>query len=135
MTMASDTYLQQAFELHLKEVKRPESWFVVLFEVRPFYGGPEEGGWWGQDELVVAWKQFNCKQSANLAKAEVEHLATGLANDSERSFGENCLEEMEWLEARGLDADWLPEPDGPSKFRVAVTSALPQDSYGNRGYE
>jgi hypothetical protein len=32
---------------------------------------------------------------------------------------------MEWLEERGLDADYLPEDDGPSNYRVIVCDELP----------
>ena len=44
--------------------------------------------------------------------------------------------EMEWCEARGLDADYLPEPDGEVTYHV-VTEDTPGEgvSRGCRHYE
>lgn len=52
-------YLAAAFDAVLAaEAKEPEEWYVVLMERVPFYGGPEEGGWWGSDSVVVKYAKF-----------------------------------------------------------------------------
>jgi hypothetical protein len=86
----------------------------------PFYGGPEEGGWWGHDTVLEAYQQFPTKEAAEAAKLEVEKFASEMNGIRKREFGEYCLNSMEWLEARGLDADFLPEPDGETEYFVTI---------------
>lgn len=132
--MARDNYLQSAFDAVCKEAKKPEGYYVVLMERRPFYGGPEEGSWWGSDQIVTAYQHFTTEEAANAAKEQVEKLAKELSEESKKEFGKQCLREMNWLEARGLDANFLPEPDGESEYYVTITEELPQDRYQERGY-
>ena len=127
-------YLQSAFEAACKDARAPEEWHVCLMEDAPFYGGPEEGGWWGTDTVVVAYKTFPTEAQAKAALASVETLARELEADSRKNFGEQCLREMEWLDARGLDADWLPEPDGESHFHVIACQEIPSNRRGCRQY-
>ena len=47
-----------------------------------------------------------------------------------RGYGDHCGRQMEWLEARGLEADYFPEDDGPEEYSVSVYSELPV--YDNR---
>lgn len=43
---------------------------------------------------------------------------------------------MEWLEARGLDADYLPEPDGELSYFVTIEDQPgSSESRGCRHYE
>lgn len=128
-------YLQQAFELALPDAVSADRWYVTLWERCPFYGGPEEGGWWGSDSLVQAYRVFPSEELAHQAYAQVLKLAQELERESKKAYGDQCLREMDWLEQRGLDADFLPEPDGPSEFYVTVGQEPPQDRQGRRGYE
>lgn len=118
-------YLQAAFEAVIPDARTPEAWFVSLVEDVPYYGGPEEGGWWGSDRELVAFRQYATEEAARRAASSIESLARDLSNEARRAEGESCLRSLEWLEARGLDADFLPEPDGPSKFSVVVTEGEP----------
>jgi hypothetical protein len=127
-------YLQQAFDLVCKEAKTAETYYVALIEDAPFYGGPEEGGWWGSDRVVVAYQAFDTQEAAEAARAEVEKLADELGQQAKRSHGNHCLNQMEWLDARGLDADFLPEDDGPSEFHVTCSQGIPQGYRGERCY-
>lgn len=135
MSRTQDSYLQSAFDAVCKEAKKPEGFYVVLMERAPFYGGPEEGGWWGSDRIVTAYQHFTTEEAANAAKDQVEKLAKELSEESKKEFGKQCLREMNWLEARGLEADFLREPDGDSEYYVVVTEELPQNNYDTRHYE
>jgi hypothetical protein len=129
------TYISAAFEKACKGARRPREWHTCLIETRPFYGGPEEGGWWGEDEILVAYKTFPTRRQAIRAGREAERLAREAETEARTAFGEHCLRQMEYLEDRGLEADWLPETDGPSSFRVVVRRDVPRNSYGCRHYE
>lgn len=130
-----NTYIQEAFERVLRDATAAETWYVALVEDRPYYGGPEEGGWWGHDTDVVAYQEFASEALARAAADAVEALAVELERDARQAHGEQCRRELDWLDARGLDADYLPEPDGPATFRVIVTSELPCATRGPRHYE
>lgn len=126
------SYIQEAFHKVCEDAKQTENWYVCLMEKSPFYGGPEEGGWQGEDHLLHAYKEFPSEEIANRVKQEVEKLAKEMTEEARKQYGQHCLQQMEWLDARMLDADYLTEPDGPSEFYVMVTQEIPQNHYGNR---
>jgi hypothetical protein len=128
-------YLHDAFHAVINDAKLPEKWYVSLMESTPYYGGPEEGGWWGSDTHLVAYREFSSEDSAESARNAVLNLAAELKADSHKTFGNQMLREMDWLDARGLEADWLPEPDGESDYYVVVSQGIPEESYGSRHYE
>lgn len=132
--MSRDSYLQEAFNQVCKEAKQPECWYVVLMESTRVYAGPWEGGTWVTDTFIVAYQEFPSEKLASHAAWEIEKLASELQNQARASHGEYCLRTMEWLDARGLDADFLPEPDGPSEYYVRVCEELPVESRGPREY-
>lgn len=127
--------IEQAFNEICTEHKQAERWFVVLKESVPFYIGPEEGGTWGSDTIVIAYQEYASEELAEEAKEKVEKLAKQYTEDSRKAFGQQCLNEMEWLDKRGLDADYLPEPNGHSEYYVTVEESVPQNRYGCRHYE
>lgn len=129
------SYLQQAFNTVLKNAKPSETWYVTLMEESQFYGGPQEGGWWGYDSRIVASQEFPSEKEARSAAEAVEKFATELDAEARKSFGKQCLRETAWLEARGLDDDFLPEVDGPDKYEVIVSQGMPKEHQGNRHWE
>jgi hypothetical protein len=128
-------YLESAFHAVIEDAKTPETWYVSLVESYQRYGGPEEGGWWTTDSVVISYKEFSTEEAANLAKEAVEKLAEELTAESRKDYGEQMLRSMEWLDDRGLDADFLPEPDGESTYSVVVSKGIPSNSYGPTHYE
>jgi hypothetical protein len=128
--------VSEAFFATCQQAKPARSSYVSLYVRAPYYGGPEEGGWWGSDTILVAYQEYPSEQQAEAARLAVEQLAAELTHEAKRGHGQQCLREMEWLEARGLDADYLPEVDGPEDYFVAVEEqpgAL--SSTGCRHYE
>ncbi len=130
-----NTFLRQAFELQLPDAKPAEGAYVALMESVPYYGGPEEGGWWGRDTNVVAYRWFATAEAAKTAAALIEKQAVELSTLARDEHGRYCQSQLEWLDARGLDSDFLPEVDGPSEYYVTVTNSYPEDSRGSRRYE
>jgi hypothetical protein len=112
--------IREAFFTVCEEAKPAESHFVSLYVRAPYYGGPEEGGWWGEDWHLVASQQYLTDDAAQAAKDRLDALAAELSAESRRGFGEQCLREMAWLESRGLDSDYLPEVDGEESYHVLI---------------
>jgi hypothetical protein len=113
--------IENAFHQVCEQAKAAGCYFVTLVVREPFYGGPEEGGWWGEDLQPVAYKVYHTLEAAEAAKAKVEVLAKRLSREARTEHGRHCGRELEWLEARGLDADFLPETAGPESYFVVVT--------------
>jgi hypothetical protein len=129
-------YIQEAFAQVVadrKAVPAPERWYVVLWEVIRWYGGPEEGGWYGNDNVPIEYGEFKSEAEAEEVAERVKERAEELNRLTKRSHGERCLAELEWLDARGLDADYLPESD-ESYFYVSVQDDIPKAQCGQRGY-
>lgn len=126
--------IKSAFEAICDRAQNVEVRYVCLMEKVPFYGGPEEGGWWGEDVNLVAFQECPSETVARELEARVVTLATELQVESKKEYGNQCIRELEWLEARGLDSDFLPEPDGPTEYCVLVTQGIPQNVRGNREY-
>lgn len=106
--------------------------YVSLYIRVPFYGGPEEGGWWGTDTELVAYYQYPSEELAEAALEKIQALAAELNKDEKKSWGERCLREMEWCDARGLDYDFLPETDGESTYVVMMETTV--GSHARRGH-
>lgn len=119
------TFYEAAFDLVVPDAKTPERWYLCLISNYQRYGGPEEGGWWQTMSTLVKYKEFISEELANEARKQVLILADELTKEARLEYGEMCLRQMEWLEARGLDADYLPENDGPEDYIVLVCNELP----------
>lgn len=119
-------YIESAFNAICRDAQEPDEWYVLLIESFQAYGGPQEGGWWYTIQTVKAYQQFPARILAKRAAAAVENLAKELDKEARDQHGEYCLRQMDWLDARGLDADFLPENDGPSEFRVVIAREIPQ---------
>jgi hypothetical protein len=128
--------IKESFYKICNDSKTPESFFVSLYVKVPYYGGPEEGGWWGSDTHLEAYKQYSTLEEANFALEKVQEYAKDLNFEAKKSFGEKCSNELDWLEARGLESDYLPEVDGEEEYFVVVEKKVGSlQSKGTRVYE
>ena len=127
--------LTEAFFAVCDEAQPAKGSYVSLYRSDPYYGGPEEGGWWGEDTTLVAYQHYPAEIAAEAALEQVKLLADEQNKQERKAYGEHCLRQTEWLEARGLDDDFLPEPDGETNFFAVVEENLGcLESRGNRYY-
>jgi hypothetical protein len=134
-TGAKMSHIQDAFHKICTKAKPTEDWFVCLMETATYYGGPEEGGWWGQDTTCIQYQRFNNKFDARKAKKRIELLAQKMNAESKKAFGNKCLKEMDFCDQRYMEYDALPEVDGEESYSVILSQSIPQDSKGCRHYE
>lgn len=128
--------IKEAFFEACDDAKAPEGSYVSLYRKSQYYGGPEEGGWYGTDCTILAYKYYPTEEAAAAALEQVEKLAQEKTQEAKMVYGEQCLREMDWLESRGLDSDYLREPDGPDEFYVLIESTPGSNcSIGPRRYE
>lgn len=128
--------MKEAFYKICDNATVAKSHCVSLYYREEWYGGPEEGGWWGNDTILVAYQHFSTKEAAEAALAKVEKLAKEKTEEAKRSYGDHCLRQTEWLEERGLEDDFLREPDGPDNYFVVIEDKAGSQSHrGARHYE
>lgn len=126
--------IDEAFEEIVKDPKDCGKYFVVLMERRPYYGGPEEGGWWGNDNIPVRYAVYQTEEEAEAVAEKINKLAKQLTRQAVQDWGQQCADECAWLEERNLDSDFLPETDGHSTFHVFVGDSVPEPYFGERYY-
>ena len=129
------SYIYEAFKQVCTESKPVKTWYVCLCINQRCYGGPEEGGWWYDRGELIEYQAFNNEDTANEVAEKVREVAQELSESSKREHGEAMLRSLEWLDARGLDADYLPEPNGEEEYYVMVTDSIPQFSEETPHYE
>ena len=130
------SYIEAAWRETCADAEKAQGCFLSLYEERPFYGGPEEGGWWGSDLVLLESKWFPTEEEASTVKEKLLERAKELDKAARDQYHRNCASECDWLEERGLDADFLPEPDGPSTYKVFTESRRGElESEGSRYYE
>jgi len=124
------SHIREAFDSVCEGATKAGCWYVTLIESWQCCGGPEEGGWWFTRRKLVAFKEYPSESLAEAAALAVAELAKELRRAALAAHGEYCLSTMDWLNARGLDADFLPDPDGASEYGVLVCGELP--TFDNR---
>ena len=126
--------IEEAFFSVCKDAKSARQQCVSLYlHTRP-YGGPEEGGWWRDDYKLIAYETVSTEDQASALKVKVEKLAEELNDKERRLHNEHCARQMEWLDARGLEADYLPEVNGDSSYYVSIENAPGQGEHHDTGH-
>jgi len=133
------SYINEAFSIvcaNAIHLDPGTQWYVSLYERTQEYGGPEEGGWYINAETLVAYQEVPSKPEAERIAEQVKQLAERLSDEATREHANRCAAQCEWLDARGLDSDWLPEPDGPTEYVVYIENRPGENSYrGSTRYE
>lgn len=125
-----------AFMANIPNATLAKPHYIVLWKRTPFYGGPEEGGWWGNDETPVAYHRVSTLEAAEELRAKIEAEAAAKTADAKREHGDKCLAQLAYCEARGIDDSnsVYGEDDGPETYFVTVQEDRPEATYGDRRY-
>ena len=119
--------LREAFHTVCSEALPPSPYRHLSLYIRtPFYGGPEEGGWWGTAVELVSTQEFQSEQAARAQLELVEELAQHQTHEAKLAWSDHCRLEIEQAERRGISPDELRETDGPVEYFV-VLERLPGD--------
>ena len=126
----------EAFHRIVAEPIAPVAVYVVLWRNEPFYGGPEEGGWWGNDRMVEAYTVVQSREDAEALCERIEALADELTAEAARDHGRGCQAQLDWCEARGIDDSnrVFGEDHGAATYFVTVEDHPPRDQHGERAW-
>jgi len=128
--------VEEAFDRIADKAIEGEYWYVCLYQSYSYYGGPEEGGWWGHDNELIRYQKYPTKEAAERAKLRIDKLSKVATKQACSDWGKQCLEELESAYARGLEAEDLPETNGPDEFFVTLERSPGKcESRGSRTYE
>ena len=124
----------EAFHRIVANPTTPIAAYVVLWRNEPFYGGPQEGGWWGSDSIVEAFERVSTREEADALCERIKELADRLTATAARDHGRGCQAQLDWCEARGIDDSnsVFGEDDGATTYFVTVEDHPPRDRYGER---
>jgi len=134
--MATSNNIFNAFMSALPDATLAKPHYIVLWKRTPFYGGPEEGGWWGNDETPVAYHRVSTLEAAEELRKQIEAEAAAHTAEASRAHGEACLNQLAYCEARGIDDSnsVYGEDDGAESYYVTVQEEVPEASRGDRHY-
>jgi hypothetical protein len=128
--------LREAFEFVCTNAVKHQGVFLSIYRRSPFYGGPEEGGWWGEDVALEESQEFDFVAEAQLALDSIDLHVEAENNAAKLAYSRRCRRESDWLEARGLDDNALPEVSGPDSVFVRIETVRGSfESTGARHYE
>jgi len=118
------------------EVICHEPVFVSVYRKERFYGGPEEGGWYGTDMFLERSVQVKSKTLARELKARWTEWATGKTKDARLDWSNLCQRELDAAEAKLIDPLSLPEPNLPDEYIIHIeTKKGSLERRGSRQYE
>ncbi len=112
--------LSEAFRAVCTEAEPADPHYVSLYVENRCYGGPEDGGWYYDRCTLESSQWYPTRELAEAAMAEIEKKAKELTRDASIQYGRAMQEQVDWCEARGLDADYLTENDGADEYVVRI---------------
>ena len=119
--MVGDSRLVDAFRAICETAEESAIRYVSLYVNVPFYGGPEEGGWWGTDTELIATYQCQTESEAGQIYERIESYVADLNKEAEREHNKHCLHQWQDEERRGYDSnDLYGEVDGAEQYWVTV---------------
>lgn len=128
--------IQQAFNEILEDVQPAQVFFVSLYSVYRWYGGAEEGGWWGNTVSLVAHKEFRREDEAKQALAAIEALAKEKSHEAKQAHYRLCEAQLDYCEQRGIDDanSVFGEVDGADEYHVQIETELGSGEYSTSRY-
>lgn len=124
-------------EAFMKLVEQPiqcNRFYVVLWRRSQFYGGPEEGGWWGMDHIPEAYTRVDSREEAEALATRIEEMAKQLSRQAIMEHGRGCIAQLEWCEARGIEDSnsVFGEVGSPDEYYVQIGEELPRARIADR---
>jgi hypothetical protein len=82
--------LRAAFEAVCVNAVKREGVFLSIYRRSPFYGGPEEGGWWGEDVVLEEYQSFDFVADAKAARDQMDLHITAENNAAKLGYSNRC---------------------------------------------
>lgn len=128
--------IDEAFWRTCADAVLPRKAYVSLYKSIRWYGGPEEGGWWGTTTTLEGYVLCHTMEEAWARARAVVSFAEEMTREAREAYGRMCLEQCEAAWARGMDPDDMygSEPDAPEEYSVEVEEELGSHVYSSDRY-
>jgi len=121
--MSDESIFLQAWKEIVEDSEVAQECYLSLYENQPYYGGPEEGGWWGYRQILQQYCRCTSRDAAEMLMKKLENYCEQLSKEAKKADGDDCLQHMERADQRGEDVDDYGY-DGPSTFYMII-EAIP----------
>lgn len=121
--MSDENIFLQAWKEIVEDSEVAQECYLSLYENAPYYGGPEEGGWWGHLQILKEYCRCTSRQAAELLMHKLQDRCEQLNRELRIADGDDCLRHMKRADQRGEDVDDYGY-DGPSTFYMII-EAIP----------
>ena len=128
--------IQEAFWEALMDATLVQDWHCTLYLTERWYGGAEEGGWWGSTVTAVAHVSYKTPSEAEAALDAVKQLAIAKTKEAKQIHGDVCLRQLDYCEQRGIDDanSVFGEIDGEDSYSVRIENELGASEYSTSRY-
>jgi len=115
----NDDILIQAWDEIMADAQEAEECIVSMYSVERYYGGPEEGGWWGNLFILQKYVRCSNRDAAEKLQHKLQERCEELNREEQQRDSEDCLRHCERAWSRGEDVDDYGY-DGPSTYHVLI---------------
>jgi hypothetical protein len=115
----NDGIFIKAWNEIMENAQKAEECVVSMYSVEPYYGGPEEGGWWGNLFILNEYVRCSNRDAAEKLQQKLQERCEELNKEEQQQDSEYCLRYCERAWSRGEDVDDYGY-DGPSTYHVLI---------------
>ena len=133
MTLMNESVMLRAWNEIIEDKEVAQECYLSLYEEIPYYGGPEEGGWWGHLHILKQYCKCPTLDYAEELRKKLEIHCKELTEEAKRANGEHCLHYIQQAEARNEDVDDYGY-DGPMSYYVIIESVAGQNQVTERSH-
>lgn len=119
--MSDKSIFLQAWNEIIEDSEVAQECYLSLYENVPYYGGPEEGGWWGYIQILLKYCKCSSYAQAEMLSDKLRKHCEELTEEAKKADGQDCLRHMERADQRGEDVS-DDGYDGPSTFYLQIES-------------
>lgn len=130
--MSDDIFLQ-AWDAIVEDSEVAQECYLSLYKVEPYYGGPEEGGWWGYLHILQKYCKCSSRAQAEMLMEKLQDHCKELTEEAKKADGDDCLRHMERADRRGEDVS-DDGYDGPSRYYMTIESMPGQNQVTTRSH-
>ena len=131
--MSDESIFLQAWNEIIEDSEVAQECYLSLYENVPYYGGPEEGGWWGYLQILQKYCKCASRQQAEMLREKLHTHCEELTQEAKKADGEDCLRHMERADQRGEDVN-DDGYDGPSTYYMIIESMPGQHQNTTRSH-
>ncbi len=131
--MSDKSIFLQAWDEIVEDSEVAQECYLSFYENVPYYGGPEEGGWWGYLQILQKYCKCSSRQQAEMLREKLHKYCEELTEEAKKADGENCLRHIERADRRGEDVD-DDGYDGPSTYYMIIETMPGQHQVTTRSH-